>query len=134
MTEVLKEAWSITRYALKSSLRHMAGLIIVITPFLMYFIGSYVYKERGYFAVGGEALVPFILLFVAWTFDIAASRNGKHGFPVPMRRFTEETFPGEITVKQQDVQEMILYVYEVENYLERLGRLNGKVRDKAEEE
>ena len=43
------------------------------------------------------------------------------GFPVPAKRFTTEYEDGEVTVEKSRLQEMILYVSEVEDWLESSG-------------
>lgn len=43
------------------------------------------------------------------------------GFPVPVKRFTSESRDGEVTVENSRLQEMILYVSEVEDWLESSG-------------
>lgn len=43
------------------------------------------------------------------------------GFPVPVKRFTSEFEDGEVSVEKSRLQEMILYVSEVEDWLESSG-------------
>lgn len=43
------------------------------------------------------------------------------GFPVPAKRFTSESRDGEVSVEKNRLQEMILYVSEVEDWLESSG-------------
>ena len=43
------------------------------------------------------------------------------GFPVPPKRFTSESRDGEVSVEKSKLQEMILYVSEVEDWLESSG-------------
>lgn len=43
------------------------------------------------------------------------------GFPVPPKRFTSESRDGEVTVENSRLQEMILYVCDVEDWLESSG-------------
>lgn len=43
--------------------------------------------------------------------------------PVPSKRFTEVDEDGMVSVEQCRLQEMIVYVADVEDYLERFGRL-----------
>ena len=43
------------------------------------------------------------------------------GFPVPPKRFTTESKDGEVTVENSRLQEMIIYVCDVEDWLESSG-------------
>ena len=43
------------------------------------------------------------------------------GFPVPAKRFTTESGDGEVSIEKNRLQEMILYVSEVEDWLESSG-------------
>lgn len=43
------------------------------------------------------------------------------GFPVPVKRFTSEYLDGEVTIENSRLQEMILYVCDVEDWLESSG-------------
>ena len=43
------------------------------------------------------------------------------GFPVPVKRFTSESRDGEVTVENSRLQEMIIYVCDVEDWLESSG-------------
>lgn len=43
------------------------------------------------------------------------------GFPVPHKRFTSESGDGEVSIEKNRLQEMILYVSEVEDWLESSG-------------
>ena len=44
-----------------------------------------------------------------------------NGFPVPPKRFTSESRDGEVTVENSRLQEMIIYVCDVEDWLESSG-------------
>lgn len=43
------------------------------------------------------------------------------GFPVPAKRFTSESRDGEVSIEKNRLQEMILYVSEIEDWLESSG-------------
>ena len=47
-------------------------------------------------------------------------KNEKEGFPILNKRLTEN-INGEIRIKKGNLQEAILYLYQVENYAERCG-------------
>ena len=43
------------------------------------------------------------------------------GFPVPVKRFTSESRDGEVSIENRRLQEMIIYVCDVEDWLESSG-------------
>lgn len=43
------------------------------------------------------------------------------GFPVPAKRFTSESRDGEVSIENSRLQEMIIYVCDVEDWLESSG-------------
>jgi hypothetical protein len=54
---------------------------------------------------------------------IGNKTNNGNELPIPRKRYTEEQEDGEVYIKKEDLQEVILYLNEVENYLVRKGKL-----------
>lgn len=83
-------------------------------PYMMYYFGKYE-PNKIYWL-----FLPMVFWFVTIVFDRLAEKTGKgKNIPVPVKRFTEEDADGEVSIEQSRLQEMILYVNDVENYLER---------------
>lgn len=109
-------------FFLESNLYNFGMLIDISTPYIMWYIGIALFQERGYFGVGGELFIPIALMFIATTFKKAANRRGKgYRVPVARKRFTVEDEYGEISIAEDDIQEIILYLNDVENYIEKRG-------------
>ena len=109
---------------LEDNLRNIAKLLNILLPFLMLYIGQAVYQERGKFAVGGEILVPIFVGIIIYFFRSFANKIGKGmSIPTPSERFTEEDDDGEVTIPTSRIQELILYMNDLENWLERRGLL-----------
>lgn len=83
-------------------------------PYMMYYFGKYESNKMYWL------FLPMVVWFVTIVLDRLAEKtgNGKN-IPVPIKRFTEEDSDGEVSIEQSRLQEMILYVNDVENYLER---------------
>lgn len=64
--------------------------------------------------------VQFILYCVKW---YASSIGKGQSVPVPAKRFTQVSEDGEVSIEANRVQEMLLYVADVEDYLERRGMM-----------
>lgn len=109
---------------IQDNLRNLATLLNVLLPFAMLFIGQAVYRSRGKFAVGGELFVPVAVGFIIYFIKSFANKIGKGiSIPTPSERFTEEDDDGEVTIPTSRIQELILYMNDLENWLERRGLL-----------
>lgn len=124
MKEVLLDAVYGITYFVGSNLRFFADILSIICPYIMYFMGQYVFGYRGKFGVGGELFLPLVFAAVIYIIRQFANKIGKgSSIPVPRKRFTEVDDDGEVSVDQSRLQELILYVADVEDWLERHGLL-----------
>ena len=90
--------------------KYIANLIIFITPYLMIWFVLF---------------LPVVMMIVSSFIKYYANMIGKGDVcPIPYERFTEyDEDSGMVSVRNDRVQEMILYVEDVEEYLERKGYL-----------
>lgn len=131
MGKCMRMLWEITRgigysvlYFVESNLRYVAGLIDIGLPYGMYLLGQAMALERGEFAIGGEIFVPAIVCIVVYYIKEIANRCNKgKRIPVPRERFTEVDEDGEVSIENSRLQELILYVADLEDWLERRGLL-----------
>lgn len=95
----------------------------VLSNFLMLLLGQYVYKIRGCFGIGGEIFIPVVICIIVFLFKYVGSQKHaeKEAIPVPRKRFTEVHNDGEVTIEYNKMEELILYVADVEDYLENKG-------------
>lgn len=120
------EPMKMFKFFVKTNTYNAAVLINnVVCPFLMLYIGQYVCSKRGYMTAGAEILVPlFVLLMTMFMKRYARlTKSVKTKLPVPDKRFTVVEEDGEVFVKQEEIQEIILYLADLEDYLERTGRM-----------
>lgn len=109
-------------YFLKKSMVPLSNVLIVMLPYAMMYITQYCYYFRNCtFAYGGEYIVPVIVLFVIWLLRSYADRlgTGLNIPPVPEKRFTKVDSDGEVSIDKERLQEMILYVGDLEDWLEK---------------
>lgn len=109
----------------KSNLVNFANVLNLLLPFIMYLVGQWCALSRGYAAVGGEITIPIVACIIVYYFRSLANkyRKGNH-IPVPEKRFTEvDEETGEVNVRNDRVQELILYLADLEDWLERKGLL-----------
>ena len=108
---------------IKNSLYNVSTFIIFILPYFMLLIGEYVYKVRNTFDVGSEFFIP-IVTFIIVIFIRKYVRNKKaEGMPVPKERFTHVDEDEIVSIERGSLVSMMLYVAELEDYLERQGKL-----------
>ena len=105
-------------YFLKSNLRTFANLLNLICPYLMYIFGFNSTQ------LGIEVFVPIGIMFIVYILRSLANKLGTGDtVPIPVKRFTHVDESGEVSVENSRVQELILYLADLEDYLERKGFL-----------
>lgn len=120
--EVLNEVWLFTAYALRRNVFIFCKMLEFSTPYIMWYLTISMHKERGYFAVGGELFIPLVLSFICSVLNKVSEESGQgYNFPVAKKRFTAEDDFGEVTISENDIPEIILYLNDVENYIEKRG-------------
>lgn len=106
-------------YACKVNLRNAANALLIVLPYGMLWLGSHVQPDPVYL------LIPAGVLVLAYYLKEVANQYGcGDRFPVPERRFTKVDPDGEVSIERDRLQEMILYVGEVEDWLKLKGLQN----------
>lgn len=123
--DILIEAYYTILDVIGSNLRNIALIMRIGLPYLMWYIGANLFEQRGKFVVGGEIFIPLIIFVITYYIRQYANRIGKgERIPVPEKRFTEQgEEDGEYTVETKQVEEMILYMSKLEDWLQRKGLL-----------
>lgn len=107
-------------YAIKINLRHLAVLVEIAAPYVMYVLGQDVALTRGYFGVGGELFIPIVFVVVAYYINGLANKcNTGRQIPIPSKRFTIVDDEGEVSIENKRLQELLLYVADLEDWMER---------------
>ena len=111
-------------YFVTNNLRNFARILSFILPYVMYVIGQNVCAERGKIAFGGELFIPILFCVITYYIRSYANKIGKGTtIPVPDKRFTEVDDDGEVSIPNNRIQELILYLADLEDWLERKGLL-----------
>lgn len=98
----------------KDNLRVFIGLIQISIPYLMYWLG---YKQGFMVAF---LIIPILSFLIQVIMNRTNDKIGKgREIPIPESKFTQEDSDGEVSIDTNRLQEMILYVADVESYLER---------------
>ena len=109
-------------YFIKNNLTNFATFLNLTLPYVMYFIGQDVANDRGKVVIGIEIMVPLIFVMVTYYLKSSANKIGKGiTIPIPDKRFTQVDDDGEVNIEHARVQELILYVADLEDWMERKG-------------
>lgn len=102
-----------------NSLRKVISLTYLIFFYVCIFVGEYVYSLRGEYEIGGEMFLPVLLFLIVTFIKMFANKIGKGiDVPVPRKRFTQVFDSGEVTVEKDRVEEMVVYLSDLEDWLE----------------
>lgn len=123
--DILVEAYFTIVDFIGSNLRNVSIILRTCLPYLMWYLGAYLYDQRGRFVIGGEVFIPLLVFIITYYVRQFANRIGKgERIPVPERRFTMQgEEDGEYTIETSRTEELILYVADLEDWLQRKGLL-----------
>jgi len=111
-------------YFLRKNINTFASAINVLIPYLMYFVGQGVVLQGNEIHIGGEIVIPLLSAVVVYYLRTIANKIGKGiTVPLPERRFTEVDDDGEVSIENNRIQELLLYVADLEDWLEKKGML-----------
>lgn len=114
--DIIKEA----KYWFDSNIRNLPTLLNIILPYLMYFLGVKIKTRHLYLVL----LIPAIVYLISYYSKSYANKINKgSAIPVPAKRFTQEDEFGEVTINQDRISELILYMADLEDFLSRKGLL-----------
>lgn len=102
---------------IKFSLGYIADIILLALPYVMFYLG----KNFSDHLILFMAIPPIVLIIWYYLKEISNRINHGGKFPIPEARFTKVDEYGEVSVERSRLQEMILYVGDVEDWLHRKG-------------
>ncbi len=120
LLEVTMDAFHSFTYFIKSNLITFANILNLAIPYAMYFIGLYVAQIRDNAAVGGEIFIPLAVAVLNYYLRSTANKLGKGiTIPIPDKRFTQVDEDGEVSIEHNRIQELLLYMADIEDWMER---------------
>ena len=121
IVEITIDAYNSFVYFIKSNLITFANILYLAAPYIMYFIGRYTTNNK----VGFEFFIPLAFIVVIYYLRSTANKIGKGAtVPVPDNRFTQvDEDSGEVSVENNRIQELLLYMADLEDWMERKGML-----------
>lgn len=118
--DITMDVWYEVVYFVQMNMRYAAALAEIALPYGMYVLGQSVALSRGSIEVGGEIFIPILCTVVIHYVKEFANKFGKgNTIPIPAKRFTEVDDDGEVSVDNKRLQELLLYVADLEDYMTR---------------
>lgn len=119
--EITIDFLHVVTYFFTTNMRSFANILTVACPYMMYFIGQYSKVGNFYFTFNYyHLLIPIAIVLVTYFLHSAANKTGKgNACPVPAKRFTKVSDEGEVSIEQARLQELLLYVADLEDWMER---------------
>lgn len=109
-------------YFVKNNLMNIANVLNLLIPFLMFFVGQDVGIREGKISIAPEIIILVFCLILVFYLKAIANKTGKGlTIPIPKKRFTEVDDDGEVSIEHARLQELLLYVADLEDWLERKG-------------
>ena len=124
LKSVMREMFNTFLYVLSTGIYPMSRILVLILPYLMLVVGLMWYKDSGLSMKIVFLIIPLLVNLLAYFLKSFVNRIGKGETPpVPNERFTSDNGDGEISVEHSRLQELILFVNDYEEWLERKGFL-----------
>lgn len=123
MFATIMELFQSIRYFIRSNLKNFAKASQVMLPYLMFFIAKENEIESKKFLILCLS-IPIIFYIIIFFLKSYANKIGKgESIPSPSKRFTSVREDGEVSIESERIQELILYLADLEDWLEKRGRL-----------
>lgn len=105
-----------------NNLKVFANVLSVMCPYVTALAVLNAYNKCGQLTIGFEWFIPLVFWIVIWMLRTIANKTGKGiTIPKPVKRFTEVSEDGEITIPTQRVEELVVYMCDLEDWLEKEG-------------
>lgn len=120
LLEITMDIFRNIRYWFDNNARNFPTILNIILPYLMYYLGVKL-KTRYIYLI---LCIPVIVYLVSYYSKSYANKINKgSSIPVPSKRFTQEDEFDEVSIDQDRISELILYMADLEDFLSRKGLL-----------
>ena len=110
------------KYFISINLKYLIKLIDISIPYIYAYISILLYRERNNLIIGYEVLIPIIAYIILSILNNFLNKiNRGHDIPLPRERFTTLNDNGNVSVDNSSVNDIILYLYDLEEYLKSKG-------------
>ena len=104
-------------YAVACNLKNVSFVLNLVLPFVCFYLGRY--SLLNFLVV---CIIILFGLFLSYFTKQFANKIGKgETYPVPTKRFTEKSNDGEVSIEVERLQELTLYMADLEDWFESKG-------------
>ncbi len=117
MSLTLQEMLKGLKYAIIEELDKIATVIQIVIPIVILNVTDNIFAML--------SLSILFTIFARYVKEVGYKLNNvtDRGFPIPVHRFTKRDEQGFVDIQDEDVEEALLYLCDVEDYLKRKGML-----------
>lgn len=119
LKKVFKELFAEAKFFVKRNIKFWVSMAFVLNPTIMMFLCEYEVVSFD-FSVTMMLTIHAVLCLLKKGIEVCGLDND---IPVPNERFTEISEDGEVSVNYERLQEMLIYMADLEDYLEMKGLL-----------
>ena len=110
------------KYFISINIKYLIKLIDISIPYIYAYISILLYRDRNSFIIGYEVLIPIIAYIILSVLNNFLNKINKgYDIPLPRERFTTLNDNGNISVDNSSINDIILYLYDLEEYLKSKG-------------
>ena len=118
----ISELYHQFKYFISINIKYLIKLIDISIPYIYAYISILLYRERNNLIIGYEVLIPIIAYIILSVLNSFLNKINKgYDIPLPRERFTTLNDNGNISVDNSSINDIILYLYDLEEYLKSKG-------------
>lgn len=118
----ISELYHQFKYFISINIKYLIKLIDISIPYIYAYISIILYRERNNIIIGYEVLIPIIAYIILSVLNNFLNKINKgYDIPLPRERFTTLNDNGNISVDNSSINDIILYLYDLEEYLKSKG-------------
>lgn len=118
----ISELYHQFKYFISINIKYLIKLIDISIPYIYAYISILLYRERNNLIIGYEVLIPIIAYIILSVLNNFLNKINKgYDIPLPRERFTTLNDNGNISVDNSSINDIILYLYDLEEYLKSKG-------------
>lgn len=117
LLKITKDCINEVIFYFRNNIILLANMLYLALPYVMYYFGL---KEKISLII--ISILPLFVIVFIYYLKAYASKIGKGKMPpIPTKRFTAVDEDGEVSVETDRIQELILYIADLEDWIERKG-------------
>ena len=118
----ISELYHQFKYFISINIKYLIKLIDISIPYIYAYISILLYKDRNNLIIGYEVLIPIIAYIILSVLNNFLNKINKgYDIPLPRERFTTLNDNGNVSVDNSSINDIILYLYDLEEYLKSKG-------------